>query len=264
MKPVNGVHTSLFGNFVPLIHQNKLKIHPFSLGFSEFEKASISDNQWSVQFKLGVCIVCANNMKVFAGLFWFDFQHRISNKNVLLVINHIKLKYLFGDKRCINSLANYYHFNTTYFWQCSPFFFFLYKFLPCINRGGGALKFGFGRDVPMWNLKVDPYKYQLFKKKWPIHTNQTNFGPNFEQNNPIFTNFIPRGWFCYPCRRHVPAGSLYWVTPGGGGINKCPGLACNQSETKKSPYDVWKIRQTIFYYIWLPHDTRAYHNLQFC
>ena len=33
----------------------------------------------------------------------------------------------------------------------------------------GLLKFGFGRDVPQRNLKVDPYKYQFFKKKWPIH-----------------------------------------------------------------------------------------------
>ena len=29
----------------------------------------------------------------------------------------------------------------------------------------GVLKFGFGRDVPPQNLKVDPYKYQFFKKK---------------------------------------------------------------------------------------------------
>ena len=29
----------------------------------------------------------------------------------------------------------------------------------------GVLKFGFVRDVQPWNLKVDPYKYQFFKKK---------------------------------------------------------------------------------------------------
>ena len=29
----------------------------------------------------------------------------------------------------------------------------------------GVLKFGFGRDVPLRNLKVDPYKYHFFKKK---------------------------------------------------------------------------------------------------
>ena len=33
----------------------------------------------------------------------------------------------------------------------------------------GILKFGLGRDVPPQNLKVDPYKYQFFKEKWPIH-----------------------------------------------------------------------------------------------
>ena len=37
------------------------------------------------------------------------------------------------------------------------------KQLPATSRG--ALKFGFGRDVPQGNLKVDPYKYQFFKKK---------------------------------------------------------------------------------------------------
>ena len=35
--------------------------------------------------------------------------------------------------------------------------------------GGEVLKFGFGRDALPQNLKVDPYKYQFFKKKWPIH-----------------------------------------------------------------------------------------------
>ena len=32
--------------------------------------------------------------------------------------------------------------------------------------GGGVLKFGFGRDVPQRNLKIDSYKYkyQFFKK----------------------------------------------------------------------------------------------------
>ena len=30
---------------------------------------------------------------------------------------------------------------------------------------GGVLKFGFGRDVPPRNLKVDPYKHHFFKKK---------------------------------------------------------------------------------------------------
>ena len=38
-------------------------------------------------------------------------------------------------------------------------------FLVSFRGGGGVLKFGFGRDVPQQNLKVDPYKYQFFKKK---------------------------------------------------------------------------------------------------
>ena len=43
---------------------------------------------------------------------------------------------------------------------------------PCVKDktpGRGILKFGFGRDVLPRNLKVDPYKYQFFKKKEPIH-----------------------------------------------------------------------------------------------
>ena len=32
-------------------------------------------------------------------------------------------------------------------------------------ESGGVLKFGFSRDVPPRSLKVDPYKYQFFKKK---------------------------------------------------------------------------------------------------
>ena len=40
---------------------------------------------------------------------------------------------------------------------------------PVVRHGGsnpgGVLKFGFRRDVPPRNLKVDPYKYQFFKKK---------------------------------------------------------------------------------------------------
>ena len=52
------------------------------------------------------------------------------------------------------------------------------------------VKFGFGRDVPPRNLKVDPYKYQFFKKKWPFHK---AIGPIlaqiFEQNRLIFPKF---------------------------------------------------------------------------
>ena len=45
---------------------------------------------------------------------------------------------------------------------------FAFKVLLCFVAKvapGGVLKFGFGRDVPPQNLKVDPYKYQFFKKK---------------------------------------------------------------------------------------------------
>ena len=81
---MNPIHTSLFCSFVPLILQNKLKTHPFSFSFSELEKAGISDNRWSVPFKIGVCIVCANNMNIFASVVWFDFLHRMSNKKYVV------------------------------------------------------------------------------------------------------------------------------------------------------------------------------------
>ena len=35
----------------------------------------------------------------------------------------------------------------------------------CLPTWRGVLKFGFGRDVPPRNLKVEPYKFQFFKKK---------------------------------------------------------------------------------------------------
>ena len=55
----------------------------------------------------------------------------------------------------------------------------------------GVLKFGFGREVPPRNLKVDPYKYQFVKKKRVTHsyTNRSNFGA------PILskiTRFFPK------------------------------------------------------------------------
>ena len=78
-----------------------------------------------------------------------------------------------------------------------------YPFLPKspwkMGRGpGGVLKFGFGREVPPRNLKVDPYKYQFFKKKRPIHIpigpifgqiliKITRFFQNFLKFEPILT-----------------------------------------------------------------------------
>ena len=54
----------------------------------------------------------------------------------------------------------------------------------------GVLKFGFDRNVPLQNLKVDPYKYQFFKKKWPIHNVITPVGPILCQISKI-TQFFP-------------------------------------------------------------------------
>ena len=54
----------------------------------------------------------------------------------------------------------------------------------------GVLNFGFGRDVRSQNLKADPYKYQFFKKSDPFIYQLVQFwGPNFEQNHPIFPKF---------------------------------------------------------------------------
>ena len=55
---------------------------------------------------------------------------------------------------------------------------------------GMVLKFGFGRDVPSWNLKVDPYNYQFFKKKWPIHIPICSIlGQILNQSTQVFPNF---------------------------------------------------------------------------
>ena len=108
--------------------------------------------------------------------------------------------------------------------------------IACIG-GPGVLKFGFGRDVPPRNLKIDPYKYKFFKKQWSIHIPICSilgqilskiawFFQNCLKFEPIksthsYTKFcilygiihIPRGWFCYPCWRHIPVGSFVLSTP---------------------------------------------------
>ena len=56
-----------------------------------------------------------------------------------------------------------------------------------VLKSWGVLKFGFGRDVPPQNLKVDPYKYQFFKKKYPIHI---PIGPILDQILNKSTNFF--------------------------------------------------------------------------
>ena len=50
----------------------------------------------------------------------------------------------------------------------------------------GVLKFSFGRDVPPRNLKVDPYKYQFFKKNDPFIYQSAQFLPKFLANSPDF------------------------------------------------------------------------------
>ena len=47
------------------------------------------------------------------------------------------------------------------YWTLKPYF----KPLTTYKQSRGVLNFGFGMDVPPRNLKVDPYKYQFFKKK---------------------------------------------------------------------------------------------------
>ena len=64
-----------------------------------------------------------------------------------------------------------------------------YDFPPAFEmlKPRGVLKFGFGRDVPLQNLKVhvDPYKYQFFKKKVThSYTNRLKFG-QILKNQPI-------------------------------------------------------------------------------
>ena len=44
---------------------------------------------------------------------------------------------------------------------------------------GGILKFGFGRDMPLLNVKVDPYKYQFSKKSDPFIYQSAQFGTKF-------------------------------------------------------------------------------------
>ena len=105
----------------------------------------------------------------------------------------------------------------------------------------GGLKFGFGRDVPPRGVAAEFesrfVQIPIFQKKWRIHiptgsifgqilSKITRFFPSFSisvarlksgnilknrlihiPNLAFYTEpFIPRGWFCYPCGRHVPIG----------------------------------------------------------
>ena len=115
------------------------------------------------------------------------------------------------------------------------------KYCASIFNMGGVLKFGFGREVPLWNLKVDPYKCQFVKKKQPIHIPicpilgqilskidwffqnfSKNFGSNLEKILKTLPIYIPnsafyKGSFIYQeadFATHVGGmslwGLLYW------------------------------------------------------
>ena len=61
----------------------------------------------------------------------------------------------------------------------------------CPQDPEGVLKLGFDRDVPPQNLKVDPYKYQFFKKKWPIHIPICSiWGQILNKITQFFQNFL--------------------------------------------------------------------------
>ena len=108
--------------------------------------------------------------------------------------------------------------------------------------GREVLTVGFGRGMPPWNLKVDPYKYQFVKEKvtpfiyqsalflpkfWakiPDFSNESILAKiyeHFAKSTHSYTNFcvlrevihIPRDWSCYPCWRHIPVGSFVLSTP---------------------------------------------------
>ena len=95
---------------------------------------------------------------------------------------------------------------------------------------GGDTQLSFCRDVPLQNLKVDPYKYQFFKNKWPIYisictilgqilSNITQFFLNFGSNLGKFWKIGPLFHiyqilhFIYPCWWHIPVRSFVLSTP---------------------------------------------------
>ena len=56
--------------------------------------------------------------------------------------------------------------------------------------GGGVIKFGFGRDVPPWHLKVDPHKHQFFKKSEPFIYQSAQVWAKFWAKSPDFSKII--------------------------------------------------------------------------
>ena len=62
-----------------------------------------------------------------------------------------------------------------------------------IFRPRGILKFGFGRDsvlLQIWKWTHRPTYINLKEKVTHIYTNRPDFGQNFDQNYPIFSNFL--------------------------------------------------------------------------
>ena len=112
------------------------------------------------------------------------------------------------------------------------------KYVMHMSRGW-VLKFGFGRDVALRKLKVDPYEYQFFKKKWPVHIpigpilgqilckiawfskifiNLSQFWLKFVKNQPIHipNSVFCKGSFIYQAAdfaTHVGSGSFVLSTP---------------------------------------------------
>ena len=56
--------------------------------------------------------------------------------------------------------------------------------------GREVLKFGFGRDMPLQNLKADPYKYQFSRKSDPLIYQLAQFLAQFWAKSPDFSKIF--------------------------------------------------------------------------
>ena len=95
--------------------------------------------------------------------------------------------------------------------QVVPYIFLGKARLCCgIKFPRGVLKFGFGRHVPLQNLKVDPYKYQFARKSDPFIYQSTQFGAKFWAKSPniskIFLNLSQ--FFIY---QSTQFGAKFWA-----------------------------------------------------
>ena len=70
--------------------------------------------------------------------------------------------------------------------------------------GRGVLKFVFGRDVPLWNFKVDPYNFS--RKKQPIHIPVGPIFKNFLNMIQFWLKFV-KSWKNWPV--HIPNSTFY-------------------------------------------------------